>query len=162
MTDMLVNLRGIKSDDSLENSLLQKNIRIFRATMPDRFAIVEWVKKNFSKFGAGECEAAFSQQPVSCFIAVCENNLIGVACYDATAKNFFGPTCVDESYRKLGVGKLLLVKSLEAMHFEGYQYAIIGGVGPQKFYEKVANATVIENEGLSIYDDFYKFSIDNK
>ena len=47
-----------------------------------------------------------------------------------------------------------------AMHNEGFQYAIIGGVGPIEFYQKTVQATVIENEGASLYDDFYKFPTD--
>jgi hypothetical protein len=38
----------------------------------------------------------------------------------------------------------------------GYGYAIIGGVGPAAFYEKVCGATVIEGSDVSVYGDLYR------
>lgn len=49
---------------------------------------------------------------------------------------FFGPTKVLESYQGKGIGKALLLRSLHALKDEGYIYAIIGGIGPARFYEK--------------------------
>ena len=42
-----------------------------------------------------------------------EKELIGFACYEATARNFFGPMAVLESERKKGVGRALLLKALD-------------------------------------------------
>lgn len=157
MPDMLVNLRKIKSDNDLESELGSKGIKIVRATVPDRNAIVKWMGEQFSPFGAGECAVAFSRVPVSCYIAIHEKKIIGCACYNSTAPDFFGPTVVDEKHRGKGIGKVLLVKSLLAMFNEGYQYAIIGSAGPVKFYEETVQAIAIENEGASLYDDFFAF-----
>ncbi len=157
MTDMLVNLRKVKDDSDLRNNLLDEGIKVVRATMPDRIGIVSWVKEHSSIYAAGECEGAFSNSPISCFVAVKNNELIGYACYEATAKNFFGPTRVLDEFQGKGIGKLLLLESLKAMYYDGYQYAIIGGIGPQNFYEKTVGATVIFNDDCSLYDDFYKF-----
>ncbi|CAM3288231.1 GNAT family N-acetyltransferase [Vagococcus fessus] len=156
MTDMLVNLREVKLDMVLEEELLKSNIKVIRAIAPDKKRIVEWVERNSSQYASSECEVSFSNHPISCFIAIKDNDLIGYACYNATALNFFGPTRVLDEVQGLGVGKLLLQKSLLALHHEGYEYGIIGGIGPQKFYEKVVNARVIENSSQSIYDDFLK------
>ena len=67
-------------------------------------------------------QAAFSNNPITCYIAVREKKLIGFACYEATARNFFGPMAVLESERRKGIGKALLLKSLESMQELGYDY----------------------------------------
>lgn len=156
MTDMIVNLRDVRLDCVLEGKLLSENIKVIRAIAPDKKRIVDWVAENSSVYASSECEVSFSNHPVSCFIAVKDREIIGYACYNATALNFFGPTRVLDDVQGLGIGKILLQKSLLALHHEGYEYAIIGGIGPQRFYEKVVNARVIENSSQSIYDDFLK------
>lgn len=97
--------------------------------------------------------AAFSNNPVTCYIATREKKIIGFACYEATARNFFGPMAVLESERKKGIGKALLLKSLESMQELGYAYAIIGW--PSKsaigFYKKCVNAIMIEEKSSGIY-----------
>ena len=52
------------------------------------------------------------------------------------------------------IGKALLLRSLRAMRDEGYVYGIIGGIGPQKFYEKCVGAMLIPNSTPGIYKDF--------
>ena len=61
---------------------------------------------------AAEVEAAFCRLPVSCFLAVRDQDLLGFACYDATCKNFFGPTAVLEEERGRGLGRALLLATL--------------------------------------------------
>jgi hypothetical protein len=73
-----------------------------------------------------ECEFAFTNHPVSCFIAVKDGAMIGFACYDVTCKNFFGQTGVAEDERKKRAGKGLLLACLYAMRANGYGYAVIG------------------------------------
>ena len=81
---------------------------------------------------------------------------VGFACYDATMRDFFGPTAVSEEFRCCGIGAALLLKCLWAMREEGYAYAIIGGVGPAKFYEKVCGARLIENSTPGVYKDYLR------
>jgi hypothetical protein len=40
----------------------------------------------------------------------------------------------------------------------GYGYAIIGGVGPAEFYEKVCGATVISGSEVGVYRPLYERS----
>ena len=61
-----------------------------------------------------------------------------------------------ESLRGRGIGKGLLLASLEAMRQEGYGYAVIGGVGPKDFYAKVAGAVEIPDSTPGIYRDLLK------
>lgn len=155
MADMLVNLLTLDDYQAEVMRLKNDGIEVFRAIAPDKFRIVEWVKEHSSLSAAGECDVCFANRPVSCFIAAKGSKIIGYACYNATAPNFFGPTKVLEEYQGKGIGKALLLRTLHAMRDEGYQYAIIGGVGPVEFYEKCVGATVIESsKRKSVYDHF--------
>lgn len=153
MPDMLVSLLDLPDVRDLYESLQQKGIRIQRAMSPDKHRIVKWVQHHFGDGFSGECDASFSHHPISCFLAVKDNQILGFACYDSTYPDYFGPTAVLESQRGLGLGKALLVRSLEAMRDSGYAYAIIGGVGPAEFYSKCVGATMIPNSSPGIYRD---------
>ena len=155
MPDMLVNLMKVRPAAHLVRALEDKHgVRVFRAIAPDKFRVVEWVKAHSGLSAAGECDVCFAHTPVSCFIAVKEGEIVGYACYNATAPDFFGPTRVLESCRGWGVGKVLLLCCLNAMKAEGYVYAIIGGVGPVQFYETCADAFVIPDSDPGIYGNF--------
>jgi predicted N-acetyltransferase YhbS len=100
-----------------------------------------------------EVEVALTRQPIACFIATRDQEILGFACYDTTLRGFFGPTGVIESARGLGLGKALLFKSLEALRDIGYAYAIIGGVGPREFYAKTCGAIEIPGSDPGTYTD---------
>ncbi|MCK5852051.1 GNAT family N-acetyltransferase [bacterium] len=153
MSDMLVKLYDLPEVESLIKMLGNKGI-VIRGAMPyEKHDVVEWVKKTFGAGWASECDVAFSNHPVSCFIATESGEIIGFACYDSTCKNFFGPTGVNKIKRGLGVGKTLFLACLHKMAANGYAYAIIGGVGPTDFYTKAAGATAIDASSPGIYRD---------
>jgi GNAT superfamily N-acetyltransferase len=81
--------------------------------------------------------------PTTVFIATVGNKLLGFACYDTSAKGFFGPTGVDETMRGKGIGEALLIATLRAMREAGYAYGIIGDPGPVEFYRKRLDALEI-------------------
>ena len=153
--DMLVNLLELPDPHPLYAQLRQEGIVIRRALAPDRKLVCDFVERTFSACAVGEAEASFARKPVSLFVATDHDQLIGFACYEATAPDFFGPTAVLEKYRGRNVGKALLLRSLEAMRDElGYVYAVIGGVGPAGFYEKCVGAKLIPGSDPGIYRDF--------
>lgn len=154
MPDMLVNLLDLPCEQELVHTLEEKGVQIRRAMAPDKFRVVEWVRTHSSPNAAGECDVCFAHTPVSCFIATRGSEIVGYACYNATAPDFFGPTRVLDSEQGTGIGKALLLRSLRAMRDEGYVYGIIGGIGPQKFYEKCVGAMLIPNSTPGIYKDF--------
>lgn len=154
MPDMLVNLLRLPSENPLLETLTQSDIIIRRAMTPDLYRILPWVEAQMGKSAAGECAACFSHTPVSLFIATHGAEIVGFACYHATAPDFFGPTSVDQAYRGKGIGKALLIRALRAMREEGYAYAIIGGVGPVAFYAGSVGATLIPDSDPGIYEDF--------
>lgn len=158
MADMLVKLYELPEVSPLIAELKSKGIDIRRAIPPEKHIVIEWVKKEFGQAWASETEKAMANQPPSCFIAVDieKNAIVGFACHDATCKNFFGPTGVKEEYRKMGIGKALLLMCLHAMAWQGYGYAIIGGVGPVEFYKKTVGAILIEDSTPGIYRGMLK------
>jgi GNAT superfamily N-acetyltransferase len=154
MPDMLVHLRKLPPYEPILEALAREGISVQRAIAPDKFRVVNWVKEHNGNYAAGECDAGMSRTPATCFLAVRDKEILGFACYDATALNFFGPTMVLESERGKGIGKALLLKCLYAMRDEGYVYGIIGGVGPAEFYEKTVGAMLIPDSAPGIYGDF--------
>jgi len=159
MKDMLVRLIGLPDCSEKETQLLKKEKIIFRrAIAPEKHLVSEWVMEHFGAYWESEVEVAFSRQPVSVWLAQRGNDILGFACYESTARNFFGPTGTLESERGKGIGKILLIKSLESLREMGYGYAIIGGVGPAEFYEKAVGAKIIEGSEVSIYENLIRKS----
>ena len=132
---------------------MQNGIRIKKALAPDRSKIIAFSRICAKDDSSDEVRAAFSNNPVTCYIATREKELIGFACYEATARNFFGPMAVLESERKKGVGKALLLKALESMRELGYAYAIIGWPANSavSFYKKCAGAIMIDEKSSGVY-----------
>lgn len=151
MLDMLVKLYTLPP---LEPEILKQQengISIRRAIAPEKHFVLKWVRENFSEFWVSETDVGFTRVPLTVWIAIEDKKLIGFGCYDTTAKGFFGPTGVSEAARGRGVGRVLLLACLHAMRWEGYAYAIIGGVGPVEFYQKHVGAIVIEESGSGVY-----------
>jgi hypothetical protein len=115
--------------------------------------VVNWVLNHFGSGWASECDVAFSNHPVSCYLGTREGVILGFGCYDSTCKNFFGPAGIAETARGLGIGKAILISCLHAMYLQGFAYAIIGGVGPADFYARAAGAVEIPGSTPGIYRD---------
>jgi GNAT superfamily N-acetyltransferase len=150
MGDLLVRLYDLP-DIASEAKVKAAGVTVRRALPPERHVVTAWVGKHFSPFWVSEVEAAMSHLPVTCWIAHKDNQLLGFACHDATAKGFFGPTGVDEAARGQGIGEALLIATLRGMREAGYGYAVIGGAGPVEFYQKRLDAMVIPNSEPGIY-----------
>lgn len=149
--DMLVKLYELPDGKPLIDSLRAEGIDVRRSIAPEKHHIVNWVREKFGNGWASETETTYSNHPVSCWVATQNNKLLGFACYDVTAKAFFGPTGVDETLRGKGIGKALLLVCLHDMLAQGYGYAIIGAAGPQDFYAKAVNAVAIPDSWPGVY-----------
>ncbi|MPN49132.1 hypothetical protein SDC9_196745 [bioreactor metagenome] len=141
----------------IEKLIAEDNIIIKRGMTPNMRMICRWIEEKFGEGWASECQASFTRHPSSVFVAAADGkDIIGFACYDATAKGYFGPTGVDPEYRGKGVGTALLYKCLEALKNEGYGYAIIGGAGPIDFYRKSCGAMDIPVPSPNIYSNMLR------
>ena len=148
--DLLVNLHSRRMAD------LQKRVEAVEATIrpalpPELHIVQAWGREHFSEYWVSELTVAMSHLPPGCFVAIVDGQVVGFACYDAPARGFFGPTGVAESQRGKGIGAALLYHTLAAMKAQGYAYAVIGGVGPVKFYAEVVGAVPIEGDKEDIY-----------
>lgn len=128
-----------------------EGVTIRRSLPPEHRIITDWISTEFSPAWAAEALVAMSSHPISCYIAVEDNALLGFACADATAKGFFGPTGVARSERGRGIGEALLFATLYGMREQGYAYAIIGSPGPVGFYRKRLDGWMIPGSSPGIY-----------
>ena len=156
MPDMIVPLYKLPALAPVLETQKEQGIIIRRANTWELSSVREFIIEHFSAGWADEATACFSQQPVSLFIAVREGKILGFGAYETTRRGFFGPTGVAESERKKGIGAALLVASMQGLLERGYGYAIIGGVGPIDFYEKIVGAILIPDSTPGVYRDLLK------
>lgn len=157
MKDMLVRLTDLPDVSELEKKLSADDIVFRKPIPPEKHLLVEWAETHFSNYWSSEIDVALSGNNPTCYVAQQHGKPIGFACYETTAKNFFGPTGVLESHRGLGVGKVLLIKALAGMKSMGYAYAIIGGVGPVEYYQNAVKAVLIDGSEKSIYTHLLRY-----
>jgi GNAT superfamily N-acetyltransferase len=153
MPDLLVKLYELPDVAGPRARLADDGIVVRRAMAYEKRRVVGWVESVFGPNWADECDVAFANQPRSCFIATAGGAIQGFACHDSTCRNFFGPMGVADAARGRGIGGVLLLECLHAMAAQGYAYAIIGGVGDDGIYRKVAGASVIEGSSPGVYRD---------
>ncbi len=151
MADMLVKLYELPSLEAPLAALAAQGVTVRRALTAEKHLVIAWIGQHFWPHWQSECEAAFSRQPVTCYLAVEGDALLGFACYDVTRKGFFGPTGVAEAARGRGIGTALLLVCLHSMWIEGYGYAIIGGAGPVDFYRQAVGAIEIPGSTPGVY-----------
>ena len=151
MADMLVKLYALPDSRPAFEKAASAGAEIRRALAPEKALVSAWVRERFGEGWANEAEVCFAREPISCFLAIAHDQIVGFSCHDAVCRNFFGPTGVDPKQRKAGIGKALLFACLEAMKAQGYGYAIIGGVGPADYYSKAVGARVIDGSEPGIY-----------
>ncbi len=154
MHDMLVRLVNLRDAYPLVRKCRGDHGVLIRSCRPFELHLLQrWVGENFSPKWVSEATVAMSHYPGSCLIATRQSRIVGFACYDTTARGFFGPMGVSDDLRGCGIGGALLVLGLQRMRDMGYAYAIIGGVGPADFYRKMVGATDIEDSTPGIYSD---------
>jgi len=150
MPDMLVKLYELPSLDEALTHAAGHGAQVRRALAPEKPRVMAWMQVHFAAW-APEVEATFARLPVSCFIALRGQEMVGFACYDGVCRNFFGPTAVLNADRGRGVGRALLLAALHAQRAQGYAYSVIGGVGPADFYAKTVGAVMIDGSSPGIY-----------
>jgi predicted N-acetyltransferase YhbS len=150
VSDLLVRLWELPPLEPALAACASHGTTVRRALAPEKPLVLEVVARHFAPW-TPEVDVAFARLPVACFVAVRDHAVVGFACHDAIAPDYFGPTGVVEAARGRGVGHALALAALHALRAQGYAYAIVGGVGPAAFYEKAFGATAIERSTPGIY-----------
>ena len=166
MTDLLVKLYDLPDYDPLRKALLQQGVEIRQPFASEKRILIPWIQTHFVEIWAAECAAVLDREPINSFIAIEKQSvpnpnddpynlppekLLGFACFDVAKKGMFGPMAVLESYRGLGIGKGLLLASLQAMKAQNYAYAVIWWAGPVDFYKSAVGAIPIEGSSPGFY-----------
>ncbi|BCW97754.1 MAG: GNAT family N-acetyltransferase [Armatimonadota bacterium] len=151
MPDMLVRLYRLPPLQEAMERMEREGIVLRRAQPYEKRVVTGFIERHFSAAWADETSVAFARQPVTAFIALAENRIVGFGAYECTRRGYFGPTGVAEDFRGRGIGYALLLACLYGMWEMGYAYAIIGGAGPVDFYRRAVNAEVIEDSVPGIY-----------
>lgn len=156
MPDLLVNLLKLPPLEPVMLEMNNADIIVRRAQPFEITQALEFVEREFSVAWADEVSVGFANKPVSVYIAIADQEIVGFASYECTRRSFFGPTGVVESMQGRGIGKALLLASLWGLREMGYVYGIIGRAGPVEFYENAVGAIVIPDSEPGIYTDFLK------
>ncbi len=146
MSDLLVRLYDLEPvPGEIEGVVIRRPLPHEKGT------VKKWIAEQFSEDWSHEFECSFKTFPVTSFIALKDDRIVGFACYEVTCRGFFGPTGVAESARGRGIGKELLIRSLVGLRELGYAYGFIGWAGPVDFYEKTLGAIPIPGSSRGIY-----------
>jgi len=156
MPDMLVRLYDLPDTGGWYEKARAAGYGVRRAEPWERLRYGQFVHDNFGPLWATEAEQAYANMPITAFVAEKDREIAGFAAYECTRRGFFGPTGVRTDLRGLGLGAALLFRCLESMREMGYGYAVIGGVGPAAFYEKVCGAFVIPGSETSVYGPLHE------
>ena len=148
---MLVRLYEIEDEWRFLAGQKKLGITIRKPIGPEKQVIVNWVSDQFGAGWASEVDVAITNKPRTCFVAVLDAQMIGFACYDATALGFFGPIGVEKSYRNRGTGTALMNACLLDMKLRGYGYAVVGAVEATQYYEKTVGAWEIPHSSPGFY-----------
>jgi hypothetical protein len=140
---MLVKLYELEDDWGFRAQQETLGITIRKPMGPEKHLVVEWVTEVFGDSWGSEVDMAMTNRPMSCFLALRDDAIVGFACYDATALGCFGPIGVKEACQGRKTGKALLLACLLDMKQNGYRYAVIGAVGEPVFFKKTVAALEI-------------------
>ena len=152
MADLLVKLYNLQAPKRPPPD----GTTVRRAFAAEKPLVAQWVAKHFGERWASECKISFMREPVACFVATNELDVFGFATYDATARGFLRPTGVDENARHKGIGRALLIATLQDMASQGYAYGTIGATTSIDFYRNEVAAIEIPESTPGFYRGMLK------
>ncbi len=142
--NMIADLCDIEPDEKTEDQLLKKySIMVRRASRHDREAVMEFITREFHGW-EGEVSTALENDPPTIFIAELNGRVVGFSAHESNnlGTGWFGPMGTLKSMRGKGIGRVLLLRSLEDLKRLGFKQAIIPWVGPIGFYHKNCGARI--------------------
>lgn len=133
--NLRVDLRELPADTSPGPA----GYRIARALPRDADAVARLLDRNWRAW-QGEVDTALARGRL--FLAWKDGEVAGFSAHDANnfGTGWFGPMGTDPAHRGQGLGRLLLIRSLEDLRAMGMPEAVIPWVGPIGFYRKAVGA----------------------
>ncbi len=84
MIDMLVRLYDLPDSSGLYEKIDGQGIILRRARAFEKHTLANFAREHFSEKWASEIEVALTRQPVSCWIATKDKQVLGFSCYETT------------------------------------------------------------------------------
>lgn len=134
----------MKFDVSAEVAKLrQEGFEIRRAEPQDLEAVLSFIRQEFPSW-EGEVLETFRNEPISLYICIHQQKVVGFSAYDSNNKNtgWFGPMGVLPVTRGKGIGAVVCKLCLRDIALQGHRYSIIPWVGPVGFYARVCQARI--------------------
>ncbi len=156
MPDMLVRLYDLPDASANHQRVREAGFTVRRAEPWDRKRYRQFVERTFGERWAAEADLAYRHSPITAYVAERDGRIVGFAAYECTRRGFFGPTGVKEEERGRGIGAALLFRCLESMREMDYAYAVIGGVGPAEYYQKLCDAFIIPGSEAGVYGSLHQ------
>ena len=151
--DMLVPLLALPPVGPQRERLRDQGIAVRRAKVWEAGLLRDFIVEHLFPPWAEEAAVAFSNKPISAFLAFEGVRTVGFAAYECTYRGVFGPVGVDAPYRERGIATVLLHECLASMREMGYIYAIIGQAGPRAFFEKACGAMAVPEDWPKYVED---------
>jgi mycothiol synthase len=127
-----------------EARLAMAGITLRRAVQAESGRLAGWLRA--SPWGQStwpeEVMATLEREPVTCHVACRGDEYLGFACHGSVRAGWFGPMGTLTGDRGLGIGAALLRRCLADLSAAGQQTAMIGWVGPLRFYGRAVDARV--------------------
>lgn len=98
-------------------------------------AYPDWVDEVERGVVVGCCHGAFDA-------GTSARPAVGFACHSVNRAGWIGPMATDRAWQGRGIGSALLGAVCHDLDLAGFEHAEIAWVGPDRFYEKAAGATV--------------------
>jgi mycothiol synthase len=144
-TDMVVDLSAadLRGEPELVR-LDAAGIVLRRATRADSAGLMSWLRAGPWRESTWPDEVArtLDRDPAACHVACRDGQYLGFACHGSVRAGWFGPMGTLSSERGRGIGAALLRRCLADMRAAGQQTAMIGWVGPVRFYARAVGARI--------------------
>jgi len=121
----------------LEKSLIDRGFSFRLASKEEKEEVADWVKNHFGSCWSYEASRAVGQVGAGVWLAEDSEGVVGFSVYGSLEYHWFGPMGVVEEKRKMGLGSVLLFKTLDSMKKLGISRAIIPWTGHLFFYSQV-------------------------
>lgn len=141
--NMDVDLRQAPLDtEAAEDRLRSQGIEVRQATTSDDGPLQESLRLTWWPRWVTELTAALRSSEACLHVAVQDNRYVGFCAYGINRPHEVGPVGTSPELRKLGIGSVLLRRSLADQRDRGLTAAELVWVGPISYFSRTLHATI--------------------